>query len=70
MVRFKKNGWLYQPDNLLAWALVIIGVAFLVSVYTTYEKHARGTGDLVYRIYPHYVSTFLLYIWVGYKTSK
>ncbi|OGL26015.1 hypothetical protein A2708_02510 [Candidatus Saccharibacteria bacterium RIFCSPHIGHO2_01_FULL_49_21] len=70
MVRFEKWGWLYRPANLGAWILIILGAIFLVSVYFTYEKHARGTGDLIYRIYPHFVATFLLYIWVGYKTSK
>ena len=70
MVRFEKRGWLYWPANLAGWILIIAGLVFLVSVYITYEKHARSTGDLIYRIYPHYVATFLLYLWIGSKTSK
>lgn len=70
MIWFKKNGWLYQPVNIIGWVLIAVAVVFLVSIYTTYNKHAHGFEDLAYKIYPHYVSTFLLYLWVGYKTSK
>ena len=70
MVWFKKTGWLYWPANILGWILVIAGVIFLVSVYTTYHKHSHGAGDLIYKIFPHYIGTFLLYLWIGDKTSK
>ena len=70
MVKFKKSGWLYWPVNIAGWVLVILGIIFLVSVYTTYHKHSHGAGDLIYKIYPHYIGTFLLYLWIGDKTSK
>ena len=67
---FKKMGWLYKPANILGWILLAAAVVFLVSVYTTYHKHSHGAGDLIYKIYPHYIGTFLLYLWVGHKSSK
>lgn len=67
---FKKAGWLYKPANIFGWVLMVVAVVFLYSVYTTYNAHAHGFGDLSYKIYPHYVSTFLLYLWVGSRTSK
>ncbi len=70
MVWFKKTGWLYQPVHVAGWIVLALGIIFLVSVYSAYNARAHGFGDLTYKIFPHYVCTFLLYIWVGYNTSK
>lgn len=70
MVAFRKMGWLYKPVSILGWIILIAAVVFLVSVYTTYNKHAHGFEDLAYKIYPHYIATFLLYQWIAHKSSK
>lgn len=70
MSLFKKMGWVYKPTGIIGWVLIALAIAFLVSVYTTYHKHSHGFEDLVYKIYPFYISTFLLYVWVGSKSSK
>lgn len=67
---FKKQGWLYEPVNAYGWTVVIIAAAFLGSVYVSYSKHSFAFIELIYKIYPHYISTFLLYLWIGSQKSK
>ena len=67
---FKKQGWLYAPVNMYGWIVIAVAAAFLVSVYSAYSKHSFAFMELVYKIYPHYICTFLLYLWIGSHKSK
>jgi hypothetical protein len=67
---FREWGWLYYPISWQGLILVLLVLAFWVQVFLAIDRHSHSVSDTMYGIFPYYVPSFLLLLWIASKTSK
>jgi hypothetical protein len=67
---FKRWGWLYQPVSWQGMAVLVLAVAFCVTVFTAIDRHSHSASDTLYGIFPYFACCFLLVNWVAANTAK
>ena len=67
---FKQWGWLYVPAS-MPGAVIALGVlGFCVSVFLAIDRHSHSASDTLYGVFPFFACAFLLFDWIGARTSN
>jgi hypothetical protein len=67
---FKQWGWLYLPASVPGVVIFLAAVAFCVSVFLVIDRHAHSVSDTLYGVFPFFACAFLLFDWIGARTSN
>lgn len=69
MKLFRKGKFVHTPISLTGYAIWLIAVIFLVTVFVAVDNDSHSVSDTLYGIFPYFASTFLLVEWFASKTS-
>ena len=67
---FKEWGWGYYPISWQGIVLTIIPIFFMVQVFLAVDRASHSVSDTLYGIFPFWVPTALVWLWVASKTSQ
>ena len=67
---FREWGWLYYPISWQGLILLLLVLIFWVQVFLAIDRHSHSVIDTLYGIFPYYVPSFLLLLWIASKTSQ
>ncbi len=67
---FKPWGWLYLPVSVAGFLATLLPLAFAVNVFLAVDRRSHSVSDTLYGIFPFWVPTFLLWLWLASRTSK
>jgi hypothetical protein len=67
---FREWGWLYYPISWQGLILVLLVLAFWVQVFLAIDHRSHSVSDTLYGIFPCYVPSFLVLLWIAPKTSQ
>jgi hypothetical protein len=67
---FKQWGWLYVPASIPGAAICLVTLAFCFSVFLAVDRHSQSMSDTLYGIFPFFTCAFLLWDWIGARTSN
>ena len=66
---FRQWGWFYVPASVPGAVICVATIAFCVSVFLAMERHSHSASDTLYGVFPFFTCAFLLWDWVGARTS-
>lgn len=69
MAWFKPMGPIYRPVSSAGWIVTLLAAAFCVHIFLFVDGRAHSVSDTLYGIFPYWVPTFLLWIWIASRTS-
>jgi hypothetical protein len=67
---FKPWGWLYLPVSAPGFFATLLPLAFAVNVFLAVDRRSHSVSDTLYGIFPFWVPTFLLWVWLAARTSE
>jgi hypothetical protein len=66
---FKQWGWLYVPASVQGLIIGVAMLAFCVQVFLAVDRKSHSVSDTVYGVFPFFTCAFLLFDWIGARTS-
>jgi hypothetical protein len=66
---FKQWGWLYLPASVPGAVICVVTLAFCASVFFAVDRHSHSVSDTLYGVFPFFTCAFLLWDWIGARTS-
>jgi hypothetical protein len=67
---FKQWGWLYLPASAPGAFIFLAMLAFCISVFFAIDRHSHSISDTFYGVFPFFACAFLLFDWIGARTSN
>ena len=67
---FKQWGWLYLPASVPGVIIFFAELAFCVSVFLAIDHKSHSVSDTFYGVFPFFACAFLLFDWIGARTSN
>ena len=67
---FKQWGWLYVPASIPGAIICLLTLAFCTSVFLAVDRHSHSASDTLYGVFPFFTCAFLLWDWIGARTSR
>ena len=67
---FKQWGWLYLPASVPGAIICLATIAFCVSVFLAADRNSHSVSDTLYNVFPFFTCAFLLWDWIGARTSN
>jgi hypothetical protein len=67
---FRPWGVVFLPTTFAGWLVTLLPAAFCVQVFLAVDRRSHSVSDTLYGIFPFWVPTFLLWVWVASKTSR
>lgn len=67
---FKQWGWLYVPASLPGFGICLATITFCASVFLAIDRHTHSVSDTLYGVFPFFTCAFLLWDWIGARTSN
>lgn len=67
---FKPLGPVFRPVSLAGWIITLLAVAFCVHIFLFVDGRSHSVSDTFYGVFPYWVSTFLLWLWIASRTSS
>jgi hypothetical protein len=67
---FKQWGWLYLPASVPGVFISLAMMVFCVSAFLAIDRHSHSVSDTFYGVFPFFVCAFLLFDWIGARTSN
>jgi hypothetical protein len=67
---FRQWGWLYVPSSVPGAVICVTTIAFCVSVFLAIDRQSHSASDTLYHIFPFFTCAFLLWDWIGARTSN
>ncbi len=67
---FKPAGPIYRPISLRGWIITLLAFAFCLHVFLFIDGRSHSVSDTVYGIFPYWIPTFLLWVWIATCTSS
>lgn len=67
---FKQWGWLYLPASVPGVAIAAAILLFCVQVFFTVDRKSHSVSDTLYGVFPFFTCAFLLFDWIGARTSN
>jgi len=62
-------GPLYRPVSILGWTITSLALAFCVHIFRFVDGRSHSVSDTFYGIFPYWIPTFLLWLWIASRTS-
>lgn len=66
---FKKVGLIFVPVSIAGAILLLLTVAFCITVFVAVDRQSHSVTDTLYGIFPSFVSAFTVLFWVANNTS-
>jgi hypothetical protein len=66
---FKQWGWLYLPASVPGAIIFLTVLGFCVQVFIAIDRHSHSVSDTLYGVFPFFTCAFLLWDWIGVRTS-
>jgi len=67
---FKQWGWLYVPASVPGFVICFATLGFCASVFLAIDRHSHSATDTLYNVFPFFTCAFLLWDWIGARTSN
>ena len=67
---FKQWGWLYLPASVPGFAILFATLGFCASVFLAIDHRSHSVSDTLYGVFPFFTCAFLLWDWIGARTSN
>ena len=67
---FKQWGWLYLPASIPGFVIMLAVLGFCASVFTAADHNSHSLSDTFYHVFPFFTCAFLLWDWIGARTSN
>lgn len=67
---FKQWFWFYLPASVPGALVAIALLVFCVSVFLAVEHKSHSVSDTLYGVFPFFACAFLLFDWIGARTSN
>jgi hypothetical protein len=67
---FKQWGWLYLPASVPAFVIMLATLGFCASVFLVVDHGSHSVSDTLYGVFPFFTCAFLLWDWIGARTSN
>lgn len=66
---FKPFGPVFRPVSIAGWIITVLALAFCVHIFRFVDGRSHSVSDTFYGIFPYWVPTFLLWLWIASRTS-
>jgi hypothetical protein len=66
---FKQTGLLYCPISIPGWTTTLLAFVFCVHSFRFVDGRSHSVSDTFYGVFPYWIPTFLLWLWIASKTS-
>jgi len=66
---FKSCGPVFRPASIAGWIITLVAVAFCVHIFLFVDGRSHSVSDTFYGVFPYWVPTFLVWLWVASRTS-
>ena len=66
---FKKSGWFYIPSSIIGVVLILLTLAFCVTVFIAVDRNSHSISDTLYGVFPYFVSALTILFWIAGNTS-
>lgn len=66
---FKPFGPVFRPVSVAGWIITLLAVAFCVHIFLFVDGRSHSISDIFYGVFPYWVPTFLLWLWIASRTS-
>jgi hypothetical protein len=67
---FRPLGWIYYPVSVPGALITVLFILFCLQVFVAIDRNSHSVSDTFYGIFPYWVPAFLVYLWIGMKTSE
>ena len=67
---FKPWGWIYYPISWEGVVVTALAALFCLHIFMAVDRRSHSGSDTLYGIFPYWVPTFGVWLWVGSRTSK
>jgi hypothetical protein len=67
---FRKYGWIYIPVSAIGVIILLLVIAFCITVFIAIDRNSHSASDTLYGIFPYFVSAFTILFWIAANTSK
>jgi hypothetical protein len=67
---FKQWGWLYLPASVPGVVIAAAILGFCVQVLLAVDCKSHSVSDTLYGVFPFFTCAFLLFDWIGARTSN
>jgi hypothetical protein len=66
---FKPFGFVFRPVSITGWILSLLALAFCVHIFLFVDGKSHSVSDTLYGVFPYWIPTFLVWIWIASRTS-
>ena len=67
---FRRAGPVFRPISVAGWLLTLFAFSFCVHIFFFVDSRSHSVSDTLYGIFPYWVPTFLLWLWIASRTSE
>ena len=67
---FRPFGFVFVPVSIPGRTITLLAVAFCVHIFWFVEGHSHSVSDTLYSVFPYWIPTFLLWVWIASQTSE
>jgi hypothetical protein len=67
---FKPFGCVFLPVSISGWIISTLAAAFCLHIFWFVDGHSHSAFDTLYGVFPYWVPTFLLWMWIAGRTSS
>jgi hypothetical protein len=67
---FKPFGFVFVPVSIPGWVISLLAAAFCLHIFLFVDGHSHSVSDTLYGVFPYWVPTFLLWVWIAGQTSS
>jgi putative effector of murein hydrolase LrgA (UPF0299 family) len=62
---FKKTGWIYLPDSIAGWVILLLFVALSIITLIAIDNHYNSLTNSLIRFFPYFISYSVIYFWIA-----
>jgi hypothetical protein len=66
---FKPVGLVFFPVSISGWTISVLAAAFCLHIFLLVDGRSHSVSDTLYGVFPYWVPTFLLWVWIAGRTS-
>jgi hypothetical protein len=66
---FRPFGFVFLPVSISGWIISALAAAFCLHIFQFVDGRSHSVSDTLYGVFPYWVPTFLLWVWVTGRTS-
>jgi hypothetical protein len=66
---FKPFGLVFIPVAIPGWMISALAAAFCLHIFLFVDGRSHSVSDTLYGVFPYWVPTFLLWVWIAGRTG-